>query len=274
MCRECGESGSYLVLASPADNRVLMIDGESGEQNVLSVPAEHFKGCVAILPDQNGEELWMLPYTGTCVVCWNPKTNEAREYSDVPEGFKCKNRPHGYECEDIPFGHVAFDKNFIIFPPYWGNMFLRLDRNTGTFEEWKPPFDVTEDGKNGYFVSGNIGAFVRRTDTLGEGTYRFFLTPDRKLYDVNVETGRYEEIDIVFDWEELREHESGFDNISEWLQYACLENAFNSLEDFLDGDISGKLFDRKRQIQTYEEIAANNDGTSGEKIHRFVRETL
>ena len=152
---------SYLVLASPADNRVLMIDGESGEQNVLSVPAEHFKGCVAILPDQNGEELWMLPYTGTCVVCWNPKTNEAREYSDVPEGFKCKNRPHGYECEDIPFGHVAFDKNFVIFPPYWGNMFLRLDRNTGTFEEWKPPFDVTEDGKNGYFVSGNIGAFVQ-----------------------------------------------------------------------------------------------------------------
>ena len=52
------------------------------------------------------------------------------------------------------------------------------------------------------------------------------------------------------------------------------ENAFNTLSDFLNGNITGNAFDRERQIKAYSEIAANNDGTSGEKIYRFVSDKL
>ena len=62
--------------------------------------------------------------------------------------------------------------------------------------------------------------------------------------------------------------------MSDWLSYACEENAFNSLSDFLDGTITGNEFDKERQIRAYGKIAANSDGTSGEKIYQFVREKL
>ncbi len=265
---------NYLLLASPVDNRVLMIDGKSGEQSVLSVQVDGFKGCMGMVPDPNDMDIWMLPYTGTAVVCWNPKTGKVQEYSDVPAGFKCKNRPYGFVCEDRPFSGIAFSERYVFFPPYWGNMFLRLDREIKKFDEWIPPFDVVEEGKNGYFMSWSVGGFIRQTGTFGKWTYRYFSTPDRKVYEIDMDTREYTEIDVVFDQEELRNHESGFCEISEWLRYAGLENAFNSLPNFLDGNISGNLFDRERQIRAYGEIAANYDGTSGEKIHSFMREKV
>ena len=50
---------------------------------------------------------------------------------------------------------------------------------------------------------------MRRTDTLGEWTYRYFDAWSRKLYDVNLENRMYQEISIVFDKEELGKHVSG-----------------------------------------------------------------
>ena len=50
--------------------------------------------------------------------------------------------------------------------------------------------------------------------------------------------------------------------------------AFNSLEDLLEGNISGNAFHRERQLRAYGRIAANNDGTCGEKVHRFLCRSL
>ena len=62
--------------------------------------------------------------------------------------------------------------------------------------------------------------------------------------------------------------------MSEWFQYGCNEDAFNSLPAFLAGKIKGALPDSERQIRAFTKIAANADGTSGEKIYRFVQEKL
>ena len=93
---------------------------------------------------------------------------------------------------------------------------------------------------------------------------------DRKLYYINFETEEYEEVPVEFDRNELKTNELGFWEDSEWLQYACDENADNALSDFLDGNITGNAFDRERQIQAYSKIVANNDGTCGEKTHQFI----
>ena len=59
---------------------------------------------------------------------------------------------------------------------------------------------------------------------------------------------------------------------SEWLQYCLWEDVFNSLENLLDGKITGKQFDRERQIKAFSKINASTDGRCEEKIHQFVRE--
>ena len=60
---------------------------------------------------------------------------------------------------------------------------------------------------------------------------------------------------------------------SEWLQYCLNENSFNSLDDFLDGDVTGNPFDKERQIKAFLRINASTDGRCGEKIHQRVCKT-
>ena len=70
--------------------------------------------------------------------------------------------------------------------------------------------------------------------------------------------------------EDLREQEPGFCEVSQWLQYGCGGSYFNSLGRFLDGIVVRNPFDRERQLRAYEKIAANNDGTCGEKIYQTI----
>lgn len=256
-----------LMLASPTDDKVLMIESTDLEIKLLATGATHGGGCLGMSPYDDG--ICMIPYTGTTVTCWNPDIGNVVEYRDMPEGFQCNHRLFGYLCEERPFSLAAVYQKKIVLPPMWGNMFVSIDMEDGIVQEWKMPFNVSEKGKNGYFLAWSAGAFLGKTDTLGEGTYRFFYEIERKIYDVNLKTREYREIEIVFDPEELLEHEPGFGRNSDWLKYGCEENALYSLKDFLDGTDRGRPFNREEQLQAYREIAANSDGTCGEKIHQF-----
>lgn len=260
----------YLLLASPDNNQVLAIDSKSMKLQSLTTMAENTGGTLVMAAMDT--EIWLLPYEGKTITSWNPDTGEMREYSNLPEGFRCENRPYKYDCMEKPFSMAVSFKNSIVLSPCWGNMFLLLDKETGEVQEWKMPFEVSYKEKNEYFTSGGVGYFLRRTDSLGEWTYRYFHLLDRKLYDINLETKEYREISIEFNKNELEEHVAGFDCISEWLGYSCMENAFNSLTDLLDDRITGNPFDGDKQVQAYKEIAVNNDGTCGEKIHQFISE--
>lgn len=319
----------FLMLASPVDNRILAIEASTGKAGLLTANVQNYEGCGGMIPETGGRDsekdagrmrgkdaavaqyIWLLPFSGTTIVRWNPETGEAREYGDMPAGFQCRELPKRLETRERPFCQAMFREKEVIFSPYWGNMFLCLDRETGELREWKPFFPVLEKEKNeyfifscpGYFLPGAAGEYTEGGAALewddgqdlsdgGEaaeeteqhkGTEkesrsswpsRWFSAFDRKLYDINPDTGEYREVEIVFDEEELMAHADGFCEGSDWMQYACEENAFQTLEDFLDGNLKGASFDRERQLRAYEKIAANNDGTCGEKLHRFVCEKI
>lgn len=270
--KRCGGScvwKNYFLLASPADNRVIFIDSNTSQVKVLSTKVSKAGGCMSMIPD--GNDVWLLPYEGDVITRWNPETGEAREYSGLPEGFHCINKAYGYVCRERPFGRMALDKDYAYLSPAWGNMFIRLDRITGKMEEWMPSFSVPQNEKNGYYTSSTRGNFIEHTDADGGRRYTYFSVYDKKLYDVELNKNEFKEISIVFDREQLKEHEPGFCENSNWLQYVCMENAFNSLRDFLDENITGARFDKEKQIEAFGTITANHDGTSGEKIHRFVQ---
>ena len=90
------------------------------------------------------------------------------------------------------------------------------------------------------------------------------------MYEINFETEDYKELNVHFDVEELKAHEPGFCRSSEGLRYCCHENAFHSIRNFLDGEITGNQFDRDMQMEEYQKIAANNDGSCGANIHEFM----
>ena len=90
-----------------------------------------------------------------------------------------------------------------------------------------------------------MGGFVITIPQQGKADCRIWYAPERKLYDVNMDTGECREVGIDFDYSDLREHEPGFMEESEWMQYCLNENAFNSLKDFLDGNIDQGILENK-----------------------------
>ncbi len=271
-----GLYGNELVFASPVDNRFVFMDIETFKARSLRSNSKCNLGTQGVVTE--GDNLWLLPLNGMTLICWNPKTGDIREYSDVPQDFKSIKWPYELECDERPFGKIAFSQEGlsenIIISPCWGNMYLSLDRKTGRMEEWNPPLQFKSRGKNGYFATGGMGGFAITYPQMGKADCRIWYVPERKLYDINIDTKKYKEVAIEFDYTELKEQESGFMEESEWMQYCLNENAFNSLKDFLDGNITGNQFDRERQIRAFSKVNAYTDGTCGENVYRFVREKI
>lgn len=267
--------GRKLLFASPEDAQILFVDMDTLEKKVCSVESESNSGIQSI--QLLGEELWLLPMRGMTITRWNPQTGEIREYSGVPKRFQVKNRPFEYECEDHPFGGIVFfeedGRKKGLISPNWGNMYLSLDLESGEMEEWKLPMGEEIRGKNGYFHTGSMGGFRVREDQLGkfDRRYNVWYAPERRLYDVDLITGEYREIEIEFDYNDLLEHEPGFMAESEWMPYCLWENAFNSLKDFLDGNITGNQFDRGQQLRSFARVNANTDGTCGKNVYEFLK---
>lgn len=270
-----------LLLASPVNDTVVSIDIDDNEApaQILHIGAALTGGCMVMSrssdPDPENAELWILPYEGNVITKWNMNTGEVKEYSGLPEGFTCINRIHGYECMERPFSNIAYEGDYMYLSPRWGNMFIRMERSSGRMEEWIPPFPLPEEAKNGYYNDGTRGNFTRFLDEEGRLLhYNYFSWYDRKLYEIELSTGTYRELPIVYDRAELEAHEPGFCEWSEWFPYAADENAFKSLRDFLDGTMIGASFDKERQLKAFEAVTANHDGTCGENIHRFVADKL
>lgn len=267
----CVQNGC-LYIASPIDDQVLMIDAKTGLTKVMTVSTENSCGCAFLCSD--GTDLWLLPYTGNLIIRWNPETGEKYEYANYPQGIQCKNPWKGYNCMEVPFGCAVFCDNDVYFLPYWGNMYIKLDKISGKMVEWEPPFEKLSDYKNGYYTYVGKSYPIRHIENMDGKVYRIGSGYDRKIYDVNFATGEYQEVPIEFSMEELLQNEAGFRKYSEWQADVCQENAFNSLPNFLDGNITGNPFDKERAIHAYEKITANIDGTSGIKIYDFVRNRL
>lgn len=262
-----------LIFASPEDSQFLALDIDTLEARGLSSNSDSNLGTAGMVPD--GDELWLLPLNGMTITNWNPKTGEVREYSDLPSDFKSIKSSQGYECNKMLFGNIAISresgKENIVISPYLGNMYLSLDRETGEMEKWELPIPVTESGKNGYFQTESIGCFLISRIQWGKAECRIWYEPERRLIDININTKEYKEVPIEFDMDDLREHEPGFMRESKGMQYCLKENAFNSLKDLLDGNITGNQFDREKQLQEFARINANIDGTCGRNVYEFVK---
>lgn len=262
-----------LIFASPEDNRFVFMDIDTLETRVLKCDTEVIQGTFAIVVD--GDSLWLLPVKGIAVVCWNPETGDIREYTDIPEEFHSIQWPFEYECDEMPFGSAAISKEGdgerIVISPRWGNMYLSLDRETGRMEEWKSPVGTEMRGKNGYYRTDGMGEFVITRPQLGKPDCRIWYAPKRKLYDINIITKAYQEVVIEFDYDDLTAHEPGFMEESEVMPYCLNENAFNSLKDLLDDNITGQRFDRERQLKAFSRVNADTQGTCGRNVYNLVK---
>ena len=267
--------GSYIVdgtlyIASPTDNCIYVLDIESGKSKIIELHTKNWKGCIGMV--YKNSSMWMLPYRGQTILNWNPQNGMIKEYTGFPKGFECIRPFYKTPTDEYPLGCWAFIGKTIYFIQNWGNMDIKLDTETGMFSKWDIPVpnrENMESASKEYFCT--LGKYSLISPIEENEGYKLFYHPERKLYDFDIEKNELREIDIKFNVDELKQHENGFYDCSQWLKYCCCENVFNSLKNFLDGNITGKQFDRQKQLKSYGEIAANNDGRCGQEVHLFIK---
>ena len=275
-------NGDWLVGGACVLNGKLHISAIDSAKQVIITPRPlsvetrnidpaHPGGFSTLIPD--GDVIWMYSVHQQEIWKWKPADNSIKKYHGFPNGFTCHHPILHYECELMPLGSTAITDDYLYIAPSWGNKFLRLNKETGEISEWKVPVRGSNETDNGYLYTSLVGVFFQ-CGADHSRDFKFAYMPERKLYHVNPENNIWEEIPITFDKESLRHLETGYDRMSVWFLYGCMETAFNSLQDLLDGTIHGKPFNRERQLKEYSSIAANNDGTAGEKIYDFVMEQM
>ena len=81
-------------------------------------------------------------------------------------------------------------------------------------------------------------------------------------------TLEYRDMNISFSEDDVFAHVPGFAKKTQWLQYCCCEDVFNSLQNLLDGTIKGSQHNVKEQIEAFQSINADTEGTCGEKVYK------
>lgn len=256
-----------LVIGFADGKKLLMVDAATLEVKIVEI--DFAGGILQIKSEQ--DKLWLMPYEGTVIGCLDAYTGKIEKYDAMVEGLECIQRPSGMKCNQRPFGLPAVFGKKIILPPYWGNKMVELDMEKKSPQELKLPIPMQTKCDNGYFNVWSNGYFLY---PIGDTVFRYYNHTNRKIYDINVMTGECTEVEAVFKKEELCLHEAGFAQVSQWMQYCCSENAFNSLKDFLDGNITGAGFDREKQIAAFSKINASIDGDCGVKVCHFMMEKM
>ena len=262
---------NYLLLASPNRRGILIIDVDTFEIKEMTLPSRRPTkgGFVAMVPD--GDTFWLLPYEGKSITKLNISEGMVTEYFDLPMGFQCNKIPEGYPCNERPFAGAVCDEDELFLIPYWGNMYVRLNKKTGNMQQWKTPFATSPKVENGYFNRIRMAAF----NYLPDKKEIFFINlADRQWYTFDLDSKAFNKFDMTFDMDDLKKHSPGFAVQTEWSSYGCHEGAIQTLKDFLDGTLPGKPFDRELQLKAYEKFNASMDGKAGEKIYQFAKQKL
>lgn len=259
--------GDKLVLGSADGKKLLMIDVATLKVKAVDI---NFEGGILAVKT-NKDKIWLLPYDGTTIGCWDTTTEKLKEYDAMVDGLECVQRPLGIKCEKRPFGVPIICDEKVILPPCWGNKMVCVDIESGLAKEWELPITLLEEMESSYISVWSNGYFMYQVD---ENTIRYYNHTKRKICDIDVITKECSEVEIAFEKEKLILQEAGFADISQWMQYCCNENVFNSLKDFLDDNITGAVYDKKKHINAFSKINASIDGDCGVKVCRFVMEKM
>lgn len=254
-----------LYIASPTDNMVYKLDIESGESTAIDLPIQSRCGGHVLIEYEG--EIWFLPYDGQVIVRWNPDTNQVREYEGFPEGFSCKNPADDSVNMEKPFCMPAFWGKDLYLPSCLSNMSLKLNIDTGEFKQWLPPYKE-------WLKSNESGMFLHWKPDERENCFEMYSFFGRKLYKINFDEDAVREIEIRFDKEELESNEQGFCEYPDPLAYVCVENYFNTLDRFLDGNTVGNRFEKEKQLAAYRKIIADSDGECGKNTYVFIKREI
>ena len=262
------EDESTIYILSGAGDELLTVDKKTME---IKRQPTGFTGLYwsCVVEKIGGDEVWLNPFEGTVWKRYNFKTGATRDFDVNVDGMVVIDRGLKSATDRRIFTNVAFNGDELIFAPYWGNMFISMDRKTGKCSQWESPFECGHEDKTQYQTNFGVGGFIHHWNT---DTYSYVDYINRKHYSIDLKTKEITLEEQYFDRDEVIAHSMGYGNQARNLTYMCLENEFNTLDDLLNDTIHGNQHSVEEQQEAYKKINASPAGDCGEKVYEYLRQ--
>ena len=260
--------GSQLWMTASYSNLLLHMDLDTGEYRFLELGQKGL-GYSGIAID--GQQLWVAEvHTGT-VIRLDLQTRRAEAFS-MPKGFRARPSVYGRSLAHIALASVG---EWIVTAPGFSNSMVKIHKKSGKAHLLKPElWEPAQKPVNGYSPKVSIASYFMKV--LDSRRVMVSRICDGALLEVNVSEDTAQIHHLRMSEESLRRLEGlgdGFEKIDTVAEFSRKESRFFSLEGFLDDLTAGRLEGvKERQMKALETLAANLDGTCGEKVHECIKE--
>lgn len=267
----CSVCGKDIWISATYTNCVLRFDMEDGTYAICPV-GKKGNGYSGIIAEER--YLWLTEVNSGNIVKWDRHSGKVKTFH-MPEGFR--SWPGTIQGRSLPHISLIDMEKWVVTVPGFSNCMVKLDKITGETallieDFWKK----SEEKANGYnpefFLSSEFGAKMDQDVIIVQRNC------DDAAAMINVENETYEMFYPTLnekDFAKLTEGEDGFEKIEKKSGFFRRESRIFSFEGFLEDLVHERLNDvRVRQLEELSTLAANLDGTCGEKVHEYMMAVL
>lgn len=259
-------AGKYLWVIGAYTNQILKFDMDEGSYNLYKVGSDN-NGYSGIIVNNN--IVWIAEVHSGDILKWDMSNKELITNS-MPDSFHSIQPENGNQYAHLSLIDMG---EWIISIPYHSNGMIKLNKESGKatmlinsfFEE---KIDVYED-------ISNVCHFGMKIDNNTVWVQR---TSDGAVAVVHVEEENYDKFYPILSEQEyvkMMDGEDGFEKLDEKTGFIRRENKWFSIEGYIDDLANDRLGGvKEHQLEALSMIAANLDGTCGEKVHQFMMEEV
>ena len=261
-----------LFLLNATGDELLVINVDTLEQKRITVDIG--QTMVVVLPEDIKEDryYWFLPYKGTIAVRWDSTNNSTEEFDLYIDGLCSYDWGTKSKTDRFYFHCMASLGEEIIFGPNWANKFVLLNKKNGEVREWLPPFKLYTEDVGYYYRNWGRGWFVW---DLSGNAVRYANAPERITYDIDIDNNTAKPVKVnISEPDAAMQYAKGFWDVDGTQPYYCYETPWNTLDNFVSGEIRGESFDRQHQRKSFARYNANFDGNCGEHIYGYLKDKM
>lgn len=266
----CCTAGHELWITAEYTNRVLRYDMKNDTYQVIGFGDERY-GYSGIVADR--ENIWLAEVHTGNILHLNRRAGKLEELP-APKDMESWSQETGRR---MVFGEMLDMGKYLIAAPVFTDTMIKFDKSTGNFSRLIPKFwEQVSMSCNGYQprIQGGY-CYIKKLDDKRIAVQR---AHDGALAVVDVMTEEYTVHYPTFTEDtmhKIMDGQDGFEKLQTYYAFCRRESRLFSFEGFMDDLVHDRLEDVKiRQKEELASVAANLNGTCGEKVHEFLMKVL
>ncbi|MCI7791070.1 MAG: hypothetical protein MR531_09910 [Lachnospiraceae bacterium] len=266
----CCVDGHDLWITAEYTNRVLRYDMKNDTYQIIAFGDDHY-GYAGIAADK--ENIWIVEVHTGNLLHLNRRAGKLKEFP-LPEEITSWSQESGRR---MVFGELLDMGRYLIAAPCFTDAMIKFDKITGSFTRLIPQFwEHVSEPCNGYHPRIHaVCSFAKKLDDKRIAVQR---TCDGALAVVDVMIEEYSVHYPNFTEDTIHKianGQDGFEKLQTYFAFCRRESRLFSFEGFMDDLVHGRLEDvKERQKKELASMAANLDGTCGEKVYEFLMGVL